>query len=66
MTVKERIELWKTHPERFLDTSGRSGAKTYAAVNDGGWYLKVGARGSLRKEYLLLFSGIYHTGTAGI
>ena len=51
MTVKERIELWKTHPERFLDTSGRSGAKTYAAVNDGGWYLKVGARGSLRKEY---------------
>ena len=40
MDIKSLLELFRKSPELFLDTSGRSGAKTYCYQD---YYLKIGS-----------------------
>ena len=55
MDIKSLLELFRKSPELFLDTSGRSGAKTYCYQD---YYLKIGKKHELEAEYraLIYFS----------
>lgn len=48
MDIKSLLELFRKPPELFLDTSGRSGAKTYCYQD---YYLKIGKKHELEAEY---------------
>lgn len=51
MDIKSLLELFRKSPELFLDTSGRSGAKTYCYQD---YYLKIGKKHELEAEYRAL------------
>lgn len=48
MTVREALAVLQKQPETASDVSGHSGAQTFYLPQEGGLYLKRGARGALR------------------
>ena len=50
MTVREALAGLQKQPETASDVSGHSGAQTFYLPQEGGLYLKRGARGALRQD----------------